>query len=55
VMTSRGVVALAQRAPEEFVEVELLGPGDLDDAVTGGPTMTSANRARDVLGGHGAG
>src|SRR6185312_10002584 len=28
-----GVVALAERVADEFVEVELLGPGDLDDAV----------------------
>ena len=40
-----GVVALAQCVSDELVEAELLGPGDLDDAVR--------ERAGHVLGGDG--
>src|SRR5262249_15719346 len=48
-----GVVALAQCASDEFVEGELLGPGDLDDPVHRRADGDVRQRAGHVLGGHG--
>ena len=48
-----GVVALAQGASDELVEVELLGPGDLDDAIHWRADGDVRERAGHVVGGHG--
>src|SRR5262249_10329120 len=48
-----GIVALAQCASDEFVEVELLGPGDLDDPVHRRASGDVRQRAGHVLGGYG--
>jgi hypothetical protein len=48
------VVALAQCASDEFVETELLGPGDLDDPVHRRADGDVRDRAGHVLGVKGA-
>jgi hypothetical protein len=46
-------VAVAQGPSEEFVETELLGPCDLDNAVCRRADGDLGHRAGDVVGGHG--